>query len=126
MNRIVKPQYVTKITLTTGVLQYNPDFFCYGKYKNDNIIMVILLRIVNNSTTCWLELRNISRTTKLFDNKCRHDNKRCRQMCRMQLFVFRDLRFQLCLWCSFLIVANVFLMWQIVNELSLSFFFCKH
>lgn len=38
-------------------IQCNPDFFCYGKYKNDNIIMVILLRIVDNSTTCWLELR---------------------------------------------------------------------
>lgn len=50
-------QYVTKITLTSGALQHNPDFFCYGKYKNDNIIMVILLRIVDNSTTCWLESR---------------------------------------------------------------------
>lgn len=65
-------QYVTKITLTSGgALHYNPDFFCYGKYKNDNIIMVILLRIVDNSATCWARIENISRTTKLFDNKCR-------------------------------------------------------
>lgn len=67
MNRIVKPQYVTEITLTNGAFrhQYNPDFFCYGKYKNDNIIMVILLSIVDNSTTCWhSELRE-----RFTDNK---------------------------------------------------------
>lgn len=82
-----------------------PRFFCYVKCKNDNIIMVILLRTVTmRQPVGWIG--RISRTTKLFDNKCRADTKDAGDVSDARVFVSRDLRFP---YCSSLRV-NAFLM----------------
>lgn len=79
--------------------------------------MVILLRISNNSTTCWTELRafhgqqnylitNVDTTTK--------DAARVSDAA----FVSNDLRW--ILFCLFAFsLCRLFLIWQIVNELLL-------